>query len=582
MIRLLNRLAQTGDIGWLGYHFAEFIASSEQGRSDDCVVLTAAMLCEANRRGDVCLDLAAATSRPMFSSALVDSDEIPRAPDLAGWRDRLVASSCVGKPGIRAPLTLDGSRLYLNRFWHYEDRVASALGGLLIRGDEADPKSAAQLFDSLFATSGLLDDGQRSAVLGAASRHFSIISGGPGSGKTSCVVRIIALLLARDPACRIALAAPTGKAAARMMESIRQGMERLDIDEQIRRAVPGEAQTLHRLLGYRNRDFSRDAEHPLSADCVIVDEASMIDLKLMYHLVNALSESARLILLGDRDQLASVAAGNVLGDITGHGHDLDSVTAPVAKSVSLLHNNYRFGADSAIGQLADRVNHGQSDAALDMLGRDGRGLSWYPTATEQLDSAAREWICSAYEAIFSSQSPARALDVFEQSRVLCATNQGPLGVDAIGRLIGEQLLSRAGKPAADLYHGLPIMITRNRHELGLFNGDTGILWRETDRLRAAFRDAGGIRLLALNRLPEFTPAWASTVHKAQGSEFDSVLLILPPDADSEVLTRELLYTAITRARRDFRLHAPAAVVERTIARLSRRHAGLASKLGWTG
>ena len=580
MTRLLRRLAQYGDIGWLDYHFADFIAGSDGADPDDVVMLTAAMLSEANRRGDVCLDLVALAGKAMFSSTVIEAADIPAAPDLEDWRARLLASCCVGEPDKRAPLTLQGNRLYLNRFWHYEEAVAGTIRRLLGRDDGADPKQARELFDSLFARSGPLDDDQRSAVLGAAQRSISVISGGPGSGKTSCVVRIIALLLACDSACRVALAAPTGKAAARMMESIRQGMEQLDIDDHIRQAAPVEAQTLHRLLGYRNREFTRSAEHPLSADCVIVDEASMIDLKLMYHLVEALPENARLILLGDRDQLASVAAGSVLGDITGHGYDLDDVTSPVARSVSLLRRNYRFGRDSAIGQLAAQVNSGQAAAAMDRLRRSEAGLHWYAPTAEQVDGAALEWICSAYAAIFDCQDPRQALDVFERSRVLCATNQGPLGVEAVGRLIGEQLLARAGLPTADLYHGLPIMITRNRHELGLFNGDSGILWRDGNGLRACFRDPDGIRLLALNRLPEFTPAWASTVHKAQGSEYDSVLLILPPDADSDVLTRELLYTAVTRARREFRLHAGETAVARSVERLSRRHAGLAAKLGW--
>jgi exodeoxyribonuclease V alpha subunit len=581
MMRLLERLARYGDIGWLAYHFAEFIADSDSAAADDVVLLTAAMLCEANRNGDVCIELGAAAGKPMLPGGIVDAGELPVAPDLAAWRARLLTSSCVAGPDQRAPLTLENDRLYLNRFWHYEHCVADALERLLMRGTDIDRQSVEQLFDRLFATSEALDEGQRDAVLGAASRSFSVISGGPGSGKTSCVVRIIALLLAQNPDCRIALAAPTGKAAARMMESIRQGIQRLDIDESIRRAVPDDAQTLHRLLGYRNREFSRGAGHPLAEDCVIVDEASMIDLKLMHHLVGALSESARLILLGDRDQLASVAAGNVLGDITGHGHDLDATTAPIAKSVSLLSHNYRFGTDSPIGQLAAQVNNGQAAAALEALSRDQVGLHWYQQPGDQLDAAALEWACSAYAAIFDCRDPGQALDVFERSRVLCATNQGPLGVEAVGNQIGERLLASAGLAAADLYHGLPIMITRNRHELGLYNGDSGILWRDGGQLRACFRDSGGIRLLALNRLPEFTPAWASTVHKAQGSEYDSVLLVLSPDAESEVLTRELLYTAITRARLEFRLHSPRAGLMHAVESLSRRHAGLADKLGWS-
>ena len=471
------------------------------------------------------------------------------------------------------------ARLYLNRFWHYEDAVAGRIQALLARGDDG----ASTLFTDLFGGADDIDASQKQAVLTAASKPFSVISGGPGSGKTSTVVRILAVLLARDPRCRIALAAPTGKAAARMQDSIHQRLDGLDIDEELRAGFDLEAQTLHRLLGYRGQSFVHGPAHPLAFDCVIVDEASMIDLKLMYHLLLALRPTARLILLGDRDQLASVAAGNVLGDITGHGHAIDAGTAGVAAAVSLLGGNYRFAGDSAIGRLAGHVNRGETDAAIELLAAGGHGLRWWQTpGADTLDPAALEWICAAYLPIFSCRSAAAALDVYEASRVLCATNRGPLGVDVVGQLISAELLSRAGLPAAALYPGLPIMITRNHYSLGLFNGDSGILWRDAGGLRACFRSADGVRAIPVNRLPAYTPAWASTVHKSQGSEFDSVLLVLPADADSEALSRELLYTAVTRARRNFLLQASPTVLSAAIGRLTRRYSGLAARLGWPG
>ena len=579
MKQLLYQLAHHGDISWLSYHFAEFIAAQSGARLDEPLCLTAARLCEANLEGSVCIDLAASAGRPMFAGAAIAADGTAVAPAVRQWRELLLASDCIGDPEQRTPITLDGNRLYLNRFWHYEQRVAARIDAMLMRGET----SAVAVFERLFGDAAGIDEDQKRAVLNAASKPFSVISGGPGSGKTSTVVRILAVMLADDPDCRLALAAPTGKAAARMQDSIRQRVDQLDISDELRNRIRPTAQTLHRLLGYRGQSLIHSAANPLSVDCLVVDEASMIDLKLMYHLLDALPQQARLILLGDRDQLASVAAGSVLGDITGHGHEIGAGNTPAASAVSLLRGNYRFAADSRIGRLADCVNRGLSEDSIALLTAGGAGLKWWQADGETLEAEAMQWICAAYLPIFSCDSAAAALDVYESSRVLCAVNRGPLGVDATGRRISEMLLSRAGLPFSELYHGLPIMITQNHYGLGLYNGDSGILWRGDSGLRACFRgDGDEIRSLSLNRLPAYTPAWASTVHKSQGSEFDSVLLVLPADADSEALSRELLYTAVTRARREFLLQASRTVLSATVGRLTRRYSGLATRLGWPG
>jgi exodeoxyribonuclease V alpha subunit len=576
VIRLLYQLARYGDISWLSYHFAEFVSTRSGSGLDDPACLTAARLCEANLEGSVCIDLPALAGKPMFGSAAIALEEIPVAPAFADWRALLGDSDSVGAPGDRNLMILEEKRLYLNRFWHYEQVVASGINSMLARGET----NASDAFGKLFGEASDIDVDQKQAVLNAASKPFCVISGGPGSGKTSTVVRILAILLTLDPGCRIALAAPTGKAATRMQDSISRRVDQLGVDDTVRGKIGTQAQTLHRLLGYRGQAFSHDAGNPLPVDCLVVDEASMVDLKLMYHLLQALPEQARLILLGDRDQLASVAAGNVLGDITGHGHRVDDGSTPAASAVSLLRGNYRFSADSPIGQLADHVNQGRSDASIELLSAGGEGLKWWPGETGQIEAEALDWICDAYLPIFACDSPAAALDIYESSRVLCAVNRGPFGVEATGRRISETLLSRAGLPPSELYQGLPIMITRNHHELGLYNGDGGILWRDDKDLRACFRGDGEIRSLSLNRLPAWTPAWASTVHKSQGSEFDSVLMIMPEVTESEILSRELLYTAVTRARRNFLLQCSRPVLGAMVSRLTRRHSGLARKLGW--
>lgn len=568
---VLAQLARHGDIGWLSFHFAEFIGQQAGVEAEHSLVYTAALVCETNRSGDVCIDLAERADQPFFSSNQVDAANIPRAADCDSWRQLLLQSNCVGTVDEVAPLTLDGNRLYLNRFWYYENGVAT---GILARANWQDDEQPA-----LAATTG--DGGdpdQQAAILTAASRRFCVISGGPGSGKTASVIRILALLLERDPQCRIALAAPTGKAAARMMDSIRHGLGRNGDDDLIHNALPDEASTIHRLLDSRWQSFGYHRQRRLPVDCVVIDEASMIDLKLLFHLLEALPDHARLILLGDRDQLASVAAGNVLGDITGHGCQ---PVSPMAGSIALLRHSYRFTQDSAVGRLAGLVNQGRADEATALLRQQPHGLTWHDSEAEQLDPGVLNEMLDICQAIPDSESPQLALEAFAKTRLLCATNHGALGVDALNQQMTSGLLERLEQPVSELHHGLPIMIVRNQHDLNLFNGDTGILWQGENGMQACFDDgAGGVRRLALNRLPEFVPAWVSTVHKSQGSEFDSVMLILPADAESPVLVRELLYTAITRARISFCLHGSSAAFRCAIDNLTRRHSGLAEKLGW--
>ncbi len=587
MSSLLYKLARDGDISWLSFYFADFISSRDGSSPDDLPGLGAALVSEANLAGNVCVELEHFHGRALFPGSRIDAAQMPAGPSTEAWHKGLADSRCVGEPGQQSPLILEDGRLYLNRYWLYEHCVAEKLGAMLAAKPDTDRVQLDSSMASLLNQQPDVDADQVAAIKAAADKSFSVISGGPGSGKTSTVIRILAVLLAQRPNFRIALAAPTGKAAARMMDSIRQRLESLDIDSDIKAAIPLEARTLHRLLGYRHQAFFYDAQHRLPVDCVVVDEASMIDLKLMYQLLIALPDDAQLILLGDRDQLASVAAGNVLGDITGHGHRAGANDPAIASSISLLRSSYRFGHDSAIGELAQRVRLGEANQAIDLLRSNATGLGWFEVAQqadggEQVDADALAWIYAAYQPIFSCDSPTEALDHYDRTRVLCATNRGPLGVDALNSRISTALLAHNQLPDAELFAGLPIMITRNLHPLELFNGDTGVLWSFSGELRACFRNSeGAIRDFAINRLPEFKPAWASTVHKSQGSEFDSVLLLLPADVQSEVLSRELVYTGITRARREFLLQAQAAVLTQAISRITRRHSGLASKLGWS-
>ena len=581
MSTVLHQLARDGDISWLSYYFAEFISSHDGSEIDELTGLSAALVSEANLAGDVCVELDQFAGRPLFQCSRGSGATTPIGTSPDEWRRALLASICVGTGGDPNPLIIDGSRLYLNRYWFYENFVSEKILSLLQRKTKTDTVSIKAAAEALFAQQSDIDEDQMAAIIAAAGKTFSVISGGPGSGKTSTVIRILAVLVAQNPSYRIALAAPTGKAAARMMDSIRQRIDQLDIAADIKMAIPVEARTIHRLLGYRHQGFSYHQQHRLPVDCVVIDEASMIDLKLMYQLLAALPDTAQLILLGDRDQLASVAAGNVLGDITGQGHRLDTSDGGIASATSLLRSNYRFGRDSTIGELAALVRSGDTSRAIELLATNESGLRWFNETAEDIHEDALHWAYDAYQPIFDSDSPARALDVYDKTRLLCATNRGPFGVEALNSRISGALQARNHLAELPLFAGLPIMITRNFRELGLFNGDTGILWLFDGELRACFRGGdGSIRDLSINRLPEYKPAWASTVHKSQGSEFDSVLLVLPADVQSGTLSRELVYTGVTRARHQFLLHASESVLSQALAHLTRRHSGLAAKLGW--
>ena len=577
---LLNQLAHQGDIDWLSYYFAQFISEQANTDIDDLLALSAALVSEANLAGDVCIDLAQLQDKPLFNSSRFDFD-IPRGIDSHQWMTHLATTTVVGSAARQTPLILDDQRLYLHRYWHYENQVAAGIRARLA-SEPVDKQALMMSIESLFADAKPEEQEQQNAVLQAVQQRFTVVSGGPGTGKTTTVVKILAALLTIQPDARIALAAPTGKAAARMMGSIQNRIDQINIDADKRSLIPTRASTLHRLLGYRQRHFQYDRDHRLAVDCVIVDEASMIDLSLMFHLLQALPDHARLILLGDRDQLASVSAGNVMGDITGHGRSLDQATPELAGSIALLLHSYRFEESGGIANLAQQVNIGDTNAALSLLDGDDESIHWQINEEEQLEPKCLDWILEAYQLMFEADSVSAALQHFEKTRVLSAINWGPLGVVELNQLISSKILAANQLPDSGRFHGMPIMANRNHYELGIFNGDTGILWQTSRGLAACFDDGNsGVREISLNRLSDFSPAWVTTVHKSQGSEFDSVLLILPGDAEAEVLSRELLYTAITRARLHFHLHAGRSVITQTIHRLTKRDSGLAAKLGWS-
>ena len=433
-------------------------------------------------------------------------------------------------------------------------------------------------------------DMQRVAARTAATRRLCVISGGPGTGKTSTVVKILALLVEQrakgnDRPLRALLLAPTGKAAMRLSEAIQRAKSTLACSDAIRAAIPEEASTIHRALGSidgSSTRFRHDRLHPLRADVVLVDEASMVDLALMNRLVDAVPDTARLILLGDKDQLASVEAGAVLGELCGSASARRAHDAPLATSIVELTRSYRYAMGSGIEALARAINAGDAAGALAILDDarfpDVERIT--PSSEGALSDALRAAALAGFRPYLDESDPQAQLRALERFRILCSHRHGPYGVGAANADV-EALLAAEGvieRRAGATYRGRPIIVTRNDYQLQLFNGDVGVIVHQGDRRLAFFLAADGTpRLLSPARLPPHETVFAMTVHKSQGSEFDRVAVLLG-DRSSPLLTRELLYTAVTRARRAVRLHATAEVLMDAIARPIERASGLRDAL----
>lgn len=527
----------------------------------------------------------------------------------------LHGSELVGSPGDIRPLVLDGQRLYLQRYHDYEMKLAARLQTLMARPPE--PVNIQRLIpgNGLFhgdPNQPEMTNWQAVAAFAALRHHFTVISGGPGTGKTYTIVRLLRVLI--EPALQnnetpplVALAAPTGKAASRMLESVRRGLDGMADDENFDAAtfeqhIPQKAQTLHRLLGlYGNSTRARfRAANPLPHDVVIIDEASMVDLPMMTKLTEAIRDDARLILLGDRYQLASVESGSVLADICAHagenqftaaqqtaaGELLRSSGKPashtLADHVVTLQTSRRFNAESPIGQLATAVNNGDTQMAqsllssgLDELNHQNRvdGPSLQQLVRRLADHYAR--LCEA-------DNPHSALALLGEQCVLTALLHGPTGSETLNQGITEQLATRLGfNPADRWYHGRPVMIRQNDYRCGLFNGDIGIALEKTQgQMRVWFKADEGVKSFLPNALPAHDTVYAMTIHKSQGSEFNNVTLLLPGH-DTPILSRELLYTGLTRARRQLTLFADSGILQRTIEQCTLRHSGLADRLETT-
>lgn len=519
-------------------------------------------------RGHACLEIAQLDADPR--GLLGWSEEASRAlpAGLAAAADGLAWARGDGSPLV----VPSAARVYLRRAWVAEQRILASL--VARRAEPAPvPEDLDAELDVLFAprVPGADVDWQRRACEVAARHRVSIVTGGPGTGKTTTVARLLAVLLRdaqrRGVSLRVHLAAPTGKAAARLSQSILA--RRADLPDELASRIPAVASTLHKLLGMRGGGARDAVAGRLAADVVVVDEASMVDLEMMASLLDAVPVSARLVLLGDKDQLASVEAGAVLAQLCAN--------PALAGQVVTLRYSHRFRADSGIGRWARLVNEGDvtgTAAALDacppwrilddaptgaavvqrLPARSPAGQSWAAC----LRDGWSDWL-SGLRALSDSGrgctdvEAGQLLDAFGRFQALCALRQGPWGVEALNPLIERSL----GFPRDEWYPGRPVMVTRNDYALRLMNGDVGLCLPREDGLRVAFRDTDGVvRWVAPSRLEGVETVFATTVHKSQGSEYQHVLLVLP-DRPAPVLTRELLYTGITRAMRRLTLLVPA-------------------------
>ncbi|WP_306545185.1 exodeoxyribonuclease V subunit alpha [Malikia spinosa] len=655
MTDTLHTLHAWADQGWLrrlDSALAAFVQQQDP-QAAPAVLVASALLAQMEGRGHSCLPLAklvqpaaALLGWPDLAQLELQALWSSLPAGLDGWVQalqdcRLVRQALTDEaagqdePDLGQPLVLGGTRaaplLYLRRYWVYEQQVASAITERAARLQPVDRALARQWLDRMFTPQPIepieptdpsqaepRTDWQKIACALALRSGLTVITGGPGTGKTYTAARLLALLLAMSPDAsrlKVALAAPTGKAAARLRQSIDQSLGSLQpslgnaLDLQALTTRIGKASTVHSLLGMQmgSRQFRHDARHPLDLDLLIVDETSMIHLEMMAALLQAMPPHARLVLLGDKDQLASVEAGSVLGDLCAHAAQVrydaatrdylleatgEALPASSARGSALdqqtvmLRHSRRFG--TTIGALAREVNAGQAGAAMQLLRQNRDGLVWLapqPASPEillQLALQGRPGASASYSDYLLTiqagpdQVPAqdptqaagqespeqahadwvkRVLIAFDRFRILCAVHEGEWGDRALNQGVQRALAARRLiRPEGEWFIGRPVMVTRNDKALGIFNGDVGIVLPSASAsssgsksLRAYFLDGEQLRSVAVSRLAHVETAFAMTIHKSQGSEFAHTVVVLP-EVGGEIITRELVYTGITRAR----------------------------------
>jgi exodeoxyribonuclease V alpha subunit len=529
--------------------------------ADARVALTVALLVRGLRSGSVCIELATI-------AATVGVEDLAW-PDPVEWLAAVRASALLGEPPVLH--LYDDRLLYLDRYWREEKQVCDDLLALRVSKPAVDMPASERLFPPGF-------EEQRQAAEIALAQAVTVLTGGPGTGKTTTVARLLALLteqaeLAGASRPRIALAAPTGKAAARLAEAVQLEVAKLDVAD---RARLGElhAMTLHRLLRSRPDSSSRfrhDRGNRLPHDVIVVDETSMVSLTMMARLLEAVRPDARLVLVGDADQLASVEAGAVLADL------VDGLSARSEVRVAALRTSHRFGA--AIGDLAEAIRVGDADQAMALLRSGDEHIEFIEDddASDAMRSVLVPHALRLREAALFGADDV-ALATLDEHRLLCAHREGPYGVRHWNRQVEKWLSEETGQPPwSDWYPGRPLLVTANDYGLRVYNGDTGVVINGPDGLRAVIAASGGPLDFATSRLSDVETMHAMTIHKSQGSQAQEVTVLMPTE-DSRLLTRELFYTAVTRAKGKVRVAGSEASVRAAIQRRAVRATGLRLRL----
>jgi exodeoxyribonuclease V alpha subunit len=557
---LLRTFNEAGLLDSADVHVAQRVTALGK-ESDETVALAVAFVVRALRGGSVCLDLAAMAA----DSGVPD---LPW-PEPLEWLAAVRASQLVDE--LKVLRLYDDRLLYLDRYWREEKQVCADLLGLSVSGATVEVPALDRLFPAGY-------EEQRAAAEVALSQSVTVLTGGPGTGKTTTVARLLALLaeqaeLSGRAGLRMALAAPTGKAAARLTEAVAFEVEKLD-DVDRDQLTGLQAVTLHRLLGSRpdtSVRFRHNRANRLPHDAIVVDETSMVSLTMMARLLEAVRPEARLILVGDADQLASVEAGAVLADL------VDGLSARDDVRVTALRTSHRFG--ESIGALADAIRVGDADRVLELLRSGDEHIEFI----EDDDPSARlrpillpHAVRLREAAMFGAADV--ALATLDEHRLLCAHRRGPFGVQHWNRQVEQWLSEEAGRPPwSEWYAGRPLLVTANDYGLRVYNGDTGVVVAGADGLCALIASATGPLDFATSRLSDVETMHAMTIHKSQGSQADEVTVLLPSE-DSRLLTRELFYTAVTRAKSKVRVVGSEASVRAAIDRRAVRASGLAQRL----